>query len=83
MSKTSAKPKATDWARVKHEATADAPIAHNAVDGPYDPNDAAATFKAVAATLQTCVVCHSAYRQQIVDEAAWKKIMSHRRTIAP
>ena len=42
MSKTSAKPKATDWARVKHEATADAPIAHNAVDGPYDPNDAAA-----------------------------------------
>ncbi len=46
-------------------------------------NDAAATFKAVAATLQTCVACHSAYRQQIVDEAAWKKIMSHRRTIAP
>ena len=46
-------------------------------------NDAAATFKAVAATLQTCVACHSAYRQQIVDEAAWKKIMSHRRATIP
>ena len=43
MSKTSAKPKATDWARVKHEAATDAPITHNAADGPYDPNDAAAT----------------------------------------
>lgn len=29
----------TDWARVAHEATRDAPIAHAPTDGPYDPND--------------------------------------------
>ena len=42
MPKTSTKPKATDWERVKREATKDAPIAHTVTDGPYDPNDAAA-----------------------------------------
>lgn len=42
MSKTTAKPKVTDWERVKHEAKNDVPIAHSAVDGPYDPNDATA-----------------------------------------
>lgn len=42
MPKTPIKPKATDWERVKSEAALDAPIAHTAVDGPYDPNDAAA-----------------------------------------
>jgi cytochrome c556 len=40
--------------------------------------DSAATLKAVAATLQTCVGCHAVYRQQIVDEATWKKIVSRR-----
>lgn len=44
MPKTSAKTKSTvtDWERVKREAAQDAPIAHTATDGPYDPNDAAA-----------------------------------------
>ena len=32
----------TDWERVKREAAHDAPIAHAAADGPYDPNNAAA-----------------------------------------
>lgn len=36
--------------------------------------DTPAVYRAVAATLQTCVACHSAYRQQIVDEAAWNRI---------
>lgn len=38
--------------------------------------DRAATLKAVSATLQTCVSCHAVYRQQIVDEATWKKVTS-------
>lgn len=38
--------------------------------------DRTATLKAVSATLQTCVSCHAVYRQQIVDEATWKKITS-------
>ena len=42
MPKTRIKPTATDWDRVKREALQDAPIAHGAADGPYDPNDAAA-----------------------------------------
>ncbi|MBI5331910.1 MAG: BrnA antitoxin family protein [Betaproteobacteria bacterium] len=32
----------TDWERVKREAAADAPIAHDAEAEPYDPNDEAA-----------------------------------------
>ena len=32
----------TDWERVKREAAADAAIAHDAEDEPYDPNDPAA-----------------------------------------
>lgn len=39
MPKTRNKPKATDWERVQREASQDAVIAHNASDGPYDPND--------------------------------------------
>jgi cytochrome c556 len=42
--------------------------------------DSAGTLKAVSATLQTCVACHAAYRQQIVDEATWKAIT--RRTLS-
>lgn len=38
--------------------------------------DSTATIKAVSATLQTCVSCHAVYRQQIVDEATWKKATS-------
>jgi uncharacterized protein (DUF4415 family) len=32
----------TDWDRVKAEATANAPIAHDPTTDPYDPNDEAA-----------------------------------------
>ena len=42
MPKTPSKPTVTDWERVKREAAQEAPIAHTAADGPYDPNDAAA-----------------------------------------
>ena len=42
MHKPPTKPKGTDWERVKREAAQDAPIEHTSVDGPYDPNDAAA-----------------------------------------
>ena len=42
MPKTPTKTKTSDWARVTREATQDAPIAHTATDGPYDPNDTAA-----------------------------------------
>ena len=41
MPKTHTKPTATDWERVNREAAQDAPIAHAAADGPYDPNEAA------------------------------------------
>jgi len=43
---------------------------------PAKARDTAATLKAVSATLQTCVACHAVYRQQIVDEATWERIMS-------
>jgi uncharacterized protein (DUF4415 family) len=43
---TEPKPTGTDWARVKREAAADAPVPHDAATDatsePYDPNDAAA-----------------------------------------
>ena len=42
MSQPNTQPTATDWERVKREATHGAPIVHTAADGPYDPNDAAA-----------------------------------------
>ena len=46
MSSMTTGPAGTDWERVKREAAADAPIAHDATPetggGPYDPNDAAA-----------------------------------------
>ena len=42
MSQPNRKPGVTDWKRVKREAAQDAPIAHIATDGSYDPNDAAA-----------------------------------------
>ena len=33
----------TDWQRVKREYNSDAPIPYDPEDGPYDPNDEAAT----------------------------------------
>lgn len=43
MPKTTVKPTGTDWERVKREAAHDAPIPYTVNDGPYDPNDPAAT----------------------------------------
>ena len=43
MPKTHTKPAGTDWERVKREAAQEAPIVHAEDDGPYDPNDAAAS----------------------------------------
>ena len=42
MRQKTSKPTKTNWERAKREAAQDAPIAHTAADGPYDPNDAAA-----------------------------------------
>ena len=42
MPKAINKPTGTDWARVKREAAADAPIHFDAAVEPYNPNDAAA-----------------------------------------
>ena len=33
----------SDWDRVRREAAEEAPILHDPGDGPYDPNDEAAT----------------------------------------
>ena len=38
--------------------------------------DRAAVLAALDATLSTCVACHSAYKQQVVDEATWTKLTS-------
>ena len=54
MPKSTTKPKATDWERVKREALQEAPIAHAEDDGPYDPNDAAAAAAALAAARAAC-----------------------------
>jgi len=35
--------------------------------------DRKATTKALAATLHTCVGCHAAYRQEVVDQATWQR----------
>ncbi len=43
MTSTSEKKKPSDWLRIKQEAASEAPIAHRGSDGPYDPNDEAAT----------------------------------------
>jgi hypothetical protein len=39
----SSEPSKSDWERVKREAESDAPIPYDPEDGPYDPNDEAAT----------------------------------------
>jgi hypothetical protein len=36
--------------------------------------DRSAATAALAATLSTCIGCHAAYRQQIVDEATWRRL---------
>lgn len=38
--------------------------------------DGKAATAALAATLSTCVGCHAAYRQEIVDEATWQSLTS-------
>ena len=42
--------------------------------------DRGAVLAALNATLNTCVACHAAYKQQIVDEATWTQLTS---TAAP
>lgn len=62
MSQPNRKPAVTDWKRVKREAAQDAPIAHIAPDGSYDPNDAAAV---------------TAYWQQASINAALREAVAH------
>lgn len=38
--------------------------------------DRGAVLAALSATLTTCVGCHAAYKQQIVDEATWSQLTS-------
>ena len=38
--------------------------------------DKGAVLAALNATLNTCVGCHAAYKQQIVDEPTWSKLTS-------
>ena len=38
--------------------------------------DRAGVLAALDATLNVCVSCHSAYKQQVVDEATWAKLTS-------
>lgn len=39
-------------------------------------NDRAGVLAALDRTLQACVGCHAAYRQDVVDEATWKKLVT-------
>jgi len=36
--------------------------------------DRAGVLSALDRTLQTCVTCHGGYRQEVVDEATWKRL---------
>lgn len=36
--------------------------------------DRAGVLTALDRTLRTCVACHAAYRQEVVDEATWKRL---------
>jgi cytochrome c556 len=38
--------------------------------------DRQAVLTALDRTLQTCVACHATYRQEIVDEATWKRLVA-------
>ena len=40
--------------------------------------DRAGVLSALDRTLQTCVGCHAAYRQEVVDEETWKKLTAAR-----
>ncbi len=41
---------------------------------PAKRNDSTQVLAALNKTLSTCVSCHATYRQEIVDEARWKKL---------
>jgi hypothetical protein len=59
----------TDMALVFHR-TADT------IAAAAQQSDRKAVTAALAATLGTCVGCHATYRQQVVDEAAWRRLTS-------
>jgi cytochrome c556 len=41
--------------------------------------DRAAVLDALDRTLRSCVGCHAAYRQEVVDPATWKRMIDGRR----
>jgi hypothetical protein len=50
---------------------------HHTADGIGEAarqGDRAGVLTALDGTLQTCVGCHATYRQEIVDEATWKRL---------
>jgi cytochrome c556 len=50
---------------------------HHAADTISDAarrGDRAGVLSALDRTLQTCVGCHATYRQEVVDEDAWRKL---------
>jgi cytochrome c556 len=50
---------------------------HHAADTMGDAarrGDRAGVLTALDRTLQTCVGCHATYRQEVVDEATWKRL---------
>jgi hypothetical protein len=60
-------PRFTDLALSFHR-TADA------IAAAADRGDRQAATAALAATLNTCVGCHAAYKQEVVDEATWQRL---------
>ena len=54
---------------------------HHTADGIGEAarrGDRAGVLTALDRTLQTCVACHAAYRQEVVDEATWKRLTAAR-----
>jgi cytochrome c556 len=50
---------------------------HHTADGIGEAarrGDRAGVLTALDQTLQTCVACHAAYRQEVVDEPTWKRL---------
>jgi hypothetical protein len=59
---------------------------HHTADGIAEAarrGDRAATLGALEQTLGTCVGCHAAYRQSVVDEGEWKRLVGAAGTSTP